>query len=199
MKRFIHIPKNAGTSIRSWVSPMDYNDTKEELPEYIKSIGMDKHLPHSKLKPNSMFDSQFAVVRNPWARMVSLYHDKQHPHTKTMSFLTFISHLDHFTYEGHWWCNPPHKCFAQQLDWISINSKPMIDVLPFNNLQENLSEYLGHQVFLEHLNRGELFTNYKSFYNDYSKLKVANHFAKDIEHFGFTFETEATRNIINGP
>jgi hypothetical protein len=71
----------------------------------------------------------------------------------------------------------------------------MIDVLPFNNLQENLSEYLGHQVFLEHLNRGELFTNYKSFYNDYSKLKVANHFAKDIEHFGFTFETEASRNV----
>ena len=96
MKRFIHIPKNAGTSIRSWVSPMDYNDTKEELPEYIKSIGMDKHLPHSKLKPNSMFDSQFAVVRNPWARMVSLYHEKRHPDTKPMSFLTFISNLNHF-------------------------------------------------------------------------------------------------------
>jgi hypothetical protein len=75
----------------------------------------------------------------------------------------------------------------------------MIDVLPFDNLQVNLQQYLGHQVFLNHLNRGHILTNYKSFYNDYSKLKVAKHFAKDIEHFGFTFETEATRNIINGP
>ena len=118
MKRFIHIPKNAGTSVRQWVSPMDYNDTCEELPEYIKTVGLDKHLPHSKLKPNSMFDSQFAVVRNPWARMVSLYHEKRHPDTKPMSF-----------------------------------------------------------------------------YNNYSKLKVAKHFAKDIEYFGFTFETEASRNV----
>jgi hypothetical protein len=195
MKRFIHIPKNAGTSIRPWVHPMDHDDTKEKLPEYITKIGMDKHLPHSKLKPNSMFDSQFAIVRNPWARMVSLYHDKQHPHTEPMSFLTFIHKLKEFKYDGHWWCNPPHKCFAQQLDWISINGKPMIDVLPFNNLQENLEEYLGHQVFLEHLNKGHSFTNYKSFYNKYSREMVANHFIKDIEHFGFDFETEATRNF----
>ena len=71
----------------------------------------------------------------------------------------------------------------------------MIDVLPFNNLQENLEEYLGHQVFLEHLNKGHSFTNYKSFYNKYSREMVANHFIKDIEHFGFDFETEATRNF----
>ena len=195
MKRFIHIPKNAGTSIRPWVHPMTYQDTREELPEYITKIGMDKHLPHSKLKPNSMFDSQFAIVRNPWARMVSLYHEKRHPDTKPMSFLTFISNLDHFTYDGHWWCNPPHKCFAQQLDWVSINDKVMIDILPFDNLQVNLQRYLGHQVFLNHLNRGHMLTNYKSFYNNYSKLKVAKHFAKDIEYFGFTFETEASRNV----
>ena len=198
MKRFIHIPKNAGTSIRPWVHPMDHNDTREELPDFIKNIGLDKHLPHSKLKPNSMFDDQFAIVRNPWARMVSLYHEKRHTHTEPMSFLTFISKLKDFTYDNHWWSNPPHKCFAQQLDWVSINNKVMIDVLPFNNLQSNLQSYLGHQVFLNHLNRGHLLTNYKSFYNDHSKSEVAKHFEKDIEYFGFKFETEATRNVING-
>ena len=74
MKRFIHIPKNAGTSIRPWVHPMNYKDTKEKLPEFLIEFGLDKHLPHSKLKPNSMLDDQFAIVRNPWARVVSLYH-----------------------------------------------------------------------------------------------------------------------------
>ena len=75
MKRFIHIPKNAGTSIRPWVHPMNYKDTKEKLPEFLIEFGLDKHLPHSKLKPNSMLDDQFAIVRNPWARVVSLYHE----------------------------------------------------------------------------------------------------------------------------
>ena len=50
-------------------------------------------------------------------------------------------------------------------------------------------------MFLEHLNKGHSLTNYKSFYNKYSREMVANHFIKDIEYFGFDFETEATRNF----
>ena len=204
MHRFIHIPKNAGTSVRQWVYPMNYKDTDEELPEYIKDVGLDKHLPYCKLNKKARFVHQFAVVRNPWARVVSLYHEKRHPHTEPMSFLTFIHKLKDFTYDGHWWCNPPHKCFANQIDWLSISSVnsrynkdtiQMLEVLPFNNLQINLQKYLGHQVFLNHLNRGHVLTNYKSFYNDFSKKMVAEHFERDIEHFGFKFETEATKNV----
>ena len=50
-------------------------------------------------------------------------------------------------------------------------------------------------MFLEHLNKGHTLTNYKSFYNDFSRRMVAEHFEKDIEHFGFKFETEAAKNV----
>ena len=96
MKRFIHIPKNAGTSVRPWVYPMSYKDTKQGLPEFIKKIGLDKHLPHSKLKPDSMFDDQFAIVRNPWARVVSLYHEmarlRDIPDFENTEYYTFIAY-----------------------------------------------------------------------------------------------------------
>ena len=208
MKRFIHIPKNAGTSVRPWVYPMSYKDTKQGLPEFIKKIGLDKHLPHSKLKPDSMFDDQFAIVRNPWARVVSLYHEmarlrdipdfeNTEYYTWEMSFLTFISKIKDFNYEDHWWCNPPHKCFANQVDWLVLHRKtePLVQALPFDNLQTNLKSILGHQVFLQWLNRSKFAGNYKDYYNDYSKRIVAEHFGRDIEYYGFKFETEATKNV----
>ena len=89
---------------------MNYKDTKEKLPEFLIEFGLDKHLPHSKLKPNSMLDDQFAVVRNPWARVVSLYHEmarlrdipdfkNTEYYTWEMSFLTFISKIKDFNYQ----------------------------------------------------------------------------------------------------
>ena len=62
-------------------------------------------------------------------------------------------------------------------------------------IETNLKGILGHQVFLQWLNRSKFAGNYKDYYNDYSKRIVAEHFGRDIEYYGFKFETEATKNV----
>ena len=85
-----------------------------------------------------------------------------------------------------------------QVDWLVLHrtvTEPLVQALPFDNLQTNLKGILGHQVFLQWLNRSKFASNYKDYYNDYSKRIVAEHFGRDIEYYGFKFETEATKNV----
>ena len=62
---FTHIPKNAGTSIRSWLTTHI---------EDAKSHDDQKHMtPHHVYTRHRQGYTQFAVVRNPYDRLLSLY------------------------------------------------------------------------------------------------------------------------------
>lgn len=63
---FIHIPKNGGTSISTWS-----RENLEGEKGTIKHSGM-QHIKDDW--PELKNPKTFAVVRNPWARLVSWYH-----------------------------------------------------------------------------------------------------------------------------
>ena len=79
---FIHIPKNAGTAISQsgLVVPVIFDYISDFYRRIEESLGVShsalyKHLPYSYIDPNILkqFNRRFAVVRNPWARAVSMY------------------------------------------------------------------------------------------------------------------------------
>jgi len=79
---FIHIPKNAGTSIRNSFDIQGY-DKKVVRRKY-------PHYPCSSIKEYcgiEVWDSfyKFAIVRNPYERMVSYYHFHKSPQYKYKS------------------------------------------------------------------------------------------------------------------
>ena len=76
---FIHIPKNAGTSIKrllsdNFTSFVDLSKPhKNGILKYNEKLG--DHAPIFYIKPklNAVDLNYFAVIRNPWARMFSIF------------------------------------------------------------------------------------------------------------------------------
>lgn len=71
---FVHIPKNAGTSIYNCLKDSD----KHNIPKWSRGA----HLPHSYLLSRAKLyefkpEIQFCVVRNPYDRFISIYHHVQ--------------------------------------------------------------------------------------------------------------------------
>jgi len=72
---FIHIPKTGGTSIENWLSNFgEMQFYQPDIPTFMKCTP--QHLTFNDLTVlfgNDFFDVSFAVVRNPYDRLVSEY------------------------------------------------------------------------------------------------------------------------------
>ena len=101
---FVHIPKSGGTSVENALGLLAdvRNENTETMFGLIKSPALKKkvrstsflqHLTAKELRRllPSQFSSyyRFAFVRNPWSRMVSLYH--YHIRDKRFSFNEFVA------------------------------------------------------------------------------------------------------------
>ncbi len=205
---FIHIPKNAGTAInRSGLAvPVvydyisDFHKKIEESSEIIH-FSMYKHLPYSYINPNILrqFSKRFAVVRNPWSRVVSIYNyaDKisSHPlYPKIYNKITFKQFLDR---RNTWSINPffyrqlPYDLWANQSLWQVGDA---IDILRYENLNDDLSNYLEKDVELPIVNKGIYSDDYRYYYDEESYKAVFDWYKEDIDRWGFTFDSGATRN-----
>lgn len=173
---FVHIPKNAGTSLNSVL----------EIPD--KNRGHRTALELYQMYPEYRNTLSLAVVRNPWDRMVSLFeYRKKKRHIKHLeedvSFEKWI--LDKRTpfYAGHMeWMN--------QSDIISTNGTSLVsNILRYEYLEEDYKElqnYFKTLPSLKKLNstdRGD----YQEYYTNISRDYVKTLFLKDIKTFGYEF------------
>ena len=216
---FIHIPKNAGNSIiaTNSVIPVGNNGIKDSIkkqfemdpvsPDTVSANfkrRMIKHIPYNYLDREYLnrFDRIFAVVRNPWSRLVSLYNYADYianePDLKTtwyakpkISWDEYMDRMDSFKMTPNYFWIHPYDHWALQSDWLPTKEK--VDILRYENLQEDLNLYFGKQIELPYLNKGKE-ADYKSYYTEEQKQKVARWFKLDIERWGFDFETGATKN-----
>ena len=186
---FIHIPKCAGCSIN-------------------KAFGLKVHAGtgHAGWKGHAPFIKKgyfcFTYVRNPWDRIVSLYH--------------YFFNMK----QGHQWYGQNHKLanivgeldfkeFCERLDefqkcgWSGIHFVPACNFLRnmkneinldfigrFEHIKEDfikLCDKLGlKQQSLPHSNRSQ-HRNYTEYYNDETKQIVETKYKKDIEQFDYAF------------
>lgn len=190
---FVHIPKTAGTSIGRW---MIENKKNSEHNEWYK------HPKLSDISKKNKNKFVFSVVRNPWDRMISAYHwlvnlKSPIPNIESTEIQTIVNEankrLDWSTFEK--WLNISHK-FVLWDFWFSpaesqtswLDGK--IDlIIKYENLDQEFKQIQDHFNCTYSLPRTLVgnHKNYREYYNDYTKKKVAKLFEKDIDRWKYTF------------
>ncbi len=206
---FIHIPKCAGSSFEKLLKgrPFDWRE-----PDYDRLVGWCPkrriHLQHATARQllelelvdediwNTYF--KFAFVRNPWDRAMSDYFWMRRETGVRDSFYHFLkrrggfkkvlSNKDDKFYRG--------DHLDEQIGYIQINGKIVVDFLgrfeSINTDYEVLKTKIPNllEPRLPHEQKGKKkFHHYSSFYFRRSKKWVREIYQKDIEAFGYSFES----------
>jgi len=179
---FVHINKTAGTSIINIIGkPFRKHLTAKEI---IKVIGQDKWDKAYK----------FAVVRNPWDKVVSQYkHNIKNNVTnmakKEISFKDWIACTYGKNKVEYYYYRP--QMFLPQAEWLKdFEGKIDLDkIIRFENLTDEMNlvfKTLGIHQELPHVNKTSK-TNYRDFYDDTTQKIIADWFHEDIKVFGYTY------------
>lgn len=196
---FVHVPKTAGTAIEKAILTelgVSYSERKPYLLRRNDDPGRGpRRLAHLYAKEyvslgfvtQSEFDRyfKFAVVRNPWSRLVSAY---KHSYQSTRTFEDFIREVlvsgqDHREHR--------HLVTMEEV-LCSDDGQLMVNhVLRFENLADEfyaLSRSLfGKPLQLPHANVSRDRSHYRSFYNYQTKEIVGEKYSSDISRFGYIY------------
>ena len=173
---FVHIPKNAGTSVRGCFDINGY-DTKVVRKKY----------PHDSCSTTRKYCGdevwftfyKFAVIRNPYERMVSYYHFHKSPQyrfpalAKKYSFSDWLRRgLD----------NNLKKTQSDYLD-VEINQIATFDTLQDDfNLFCDLIKIPSYTLPKYNVSKHE---HWETYYSDDDKKIVYEIFQEDFDRFGF--------------
>lgn len=225
---FVHIPKAAGQSVENFLLKelgktrgveaseylLKYNDNPEKGPERLAHLTALDYIKYNYLSEkefNQYF--KFAVVRNPWARVVSFY--KFRGFSSLVSFQDFVVQYLPYYFEKQFWF------FRPQADFIYDNSdKLVVDVVgKLENLNEDFIEItqrininftelpnnnhslekgvfskksfnllIKHPSIIWYLNtNSKKNTDYKNIYTQLSRNLVEKLYERDIDLLKYTF------------
>jgi len=167
---FVHIPKNAGTSIETLFSNRSFriqpnkhdtiHDIKRKFPELYKSY------------------RKFTIIRNPYDKMVSWYfYLKRNIGEKheIIEFNEWIKDPQQF-----WHANDPVYFLDSQHTWIDDT----VEIIKFENLNKELNEFFNKDLDLPLVNESshEHFSNY---YNKKSYDIIYSRYKKDFEKYNY--------------
>ena len=221
-KLFIHIPKNAGMTIRR--SPMLNNrimlagSNIHKSPEYsqavldkMNSLGDHHGFEHARWRDvhPSIRDrnNAFAVIRNPWDRVVSRYFFAKkviEVEKKVSKEYADVSSFEAFLEERHKWGSEKYMWHRAVRGWypafdhVSDDSgRVRCDIIRFENLNDDLCEYFNIVEMSKARNVTAINSGtYRDVYTPETIQVVADWYKKDIEHWGYDFDTGPTRNTM---
>lgn len=216
---FIHIPKNAGVSMRKsdllqgkmvGAEPRFHRSREytQRLTEVMKAAGEHHGYHHARLidiDPRVRARLQpVAVIRNPWSRVVSRYRFAQSVVEQGGvsaayvgdSFEAFLEERHTFGNREFYWHRAVRGWYPQ-VDYV-VNEQGALaaDLLRQEDLGSEAMRYFGlpEQPRRRNVSTGER-KPYQAFYDAKTIQIVADWYAKDIETFGFDFDSAATRNV----
>ena len=181
---FIHIPKNGGTSVqKETTNTLSFgHDRWKDVPRDIRYI-----------------HQSFAVIRNPWARMVSRY-VMGIPTSNTNDHGTTWNTFEEFLETRYVWTDKqwydPIRSWSTQYDYVcDENDVVRCDILRLEFIDDELSPYLNlNTPYIVRENVGDYTRNYQDYYNEQTIQIVADWYEQDIDYWGFDFDTSATKN-----
>ena len=191
---FIHIPKNAGTSISIYLSGE---------PEMVEIRGQKafKHETVGDIKRDhpEIYNSytKFAIVRNPYSRMVSWYsylrkYRLDNDHIKTYQYnaknnsyeVVDIVKADVMGFRI-WAKNPtildPRKwLFNNQCYWVDET----VTILRYENLNKELNDFFGKEIKLPTVNKTSRY-DLLDYYDEETSNIVYNMYKEDFEKYNY--------------
>ncbi|WP_044034115.1 sulfotransferase family 2 domain-containing protein [Microcystis aeruginosa] len=197
---FVHIYKNAGTSITTVLRPFAISPWQWKAYRLIKKAGFpspffDPHPFPAHVKASEIKESlgaekfneyfSFAVVRNPWDWQVSHYKyalksETHHQHELTKNLGSFEEYIK-------WRCENEVR---YQKDFIYENNELLVDFVGrYESLDNDFNEIcsrIGISVSLPKLNVSNT-KPYQSYYSEKSKELVKEAFEPDIRTFNYEF------------
>lgn len=191
---FIHMMKNAGTSIEKALQNKDqwYVDKSKKHLCYREAAKIYGDL-YSKY-------TTFSIVRNPWSRAVSVYKHLIQRSTINCTFTEFVTgEYELETTEAPWW-NTFLKVDGKpiydvpQTYFICDNNEVQVDHLlrfeSLNNDFKKLCSVLGlRNVKLPHVHKAYKCDkpNYVDYYTSETEQIIRERFKSDIEQFNYCF------------
>ena len=211
---FVHIAKTGGTSVRAALSKLRWRDPLYYLawpchrlshltghrlgtkfPRHAKIIAAQQMLPEEYF--HSLF--KFAFVRNPWDLQVSSFHHIRRERPQLVSgHDSFASFLQ--------WKLDPERPYQYHLDTsITLQTEYLVDLngnllVDHTGRYERLEEDFGEicerigaaGIELPHKRRAtDRKTDYRQYYDDATAELVADHFRRDIDMLGYSFDDPA--------
>lgn len=204
---FVEVPKTGSSSIRSILGyppkpHLNIIQIQNQLEEYwthyggihnrlLSSLYLLIPKRYRKHWGRKMFDGyyKFGFVRNPWDRVVSLYHRQEGLQLRDR--MTFEEFVDWIKYSSST-CNHPVP-HTNQLDWfVDPHGNLMVDFIgKFENLSSDwdlISSKLGIEERIPHVNKNpEKAKHYTEFYDRNTREIIREKFIIDIEYFDYHF------------
>jgi hypothetical protein len=189
---FIHIPKNAGTSI-SALKELNFGNVEHKSFRQYRRLHPIEWEEYTKI----------SIVRNPWDRFVSCYeyarmlnsywhsNDGQksifgpHPDHKTVKNICFEEFTRKF-FTGELRVN--HQCWVPQSSWIcNKNNETMVDKLfRLENLNNN-EEFKNIFGEIEKINQSKRL-EYKEYYTSQQSIEIVGEaYKEDVKNFNYSF------------
>ena len=202
---FIHVPKTAGCSVWAALHPYADHTDRYWANRWLARIGIHvNHYAPYRLKkfrlhvdaatlerqlPATVFTDlfKFAFVRNPWDLLVSYYHyldqnRRHHRHRRLAQSTDFDAYV---RYEIR------RNKISQARMLVDRRGRLLVDFVGrFESLVPDfdwICRRIGIDVSLPRFN-GTRRGDYRDFYTPRLAKLVADHFADDIERFGYRFE-----------
>lgn len=216
---FIHIPKNAGVSIRK--SPelsgrlisaeRQFHKSRaytDALTATMRAAGEHHGYQHARwrdLDPKVTARlTAIAVVRNPWARLHSRWRfaqlaarqGKLGAHYADLGLEAFLEERHVYGGREFYW-HRAIRGWYPQVDYVTDEQgKLRADLLRLEHLDDEAQRYFGLSAPLRKRNASApARLDYRDAYTPETIRIVADWYAEDIETFGFDFDTAATRNV----
>lgn len=190
---FIHIPKTAGSSITNALQKIDPH-CQRKLPHTIKS----KHVTAQEIRMSlgvECYDRllSFAVVRNPFERMCSLYaylrqSEKFATEMQSLQFEDFLRLYD----RRDTWIERLHSSRPQIEFFTDSQGNNIVRrAVRFERLQEGLAEISKDvSATLQLIRKKSGYwdaSTYRELYSARGRATVANRFGADLERFEYEF------------
>jgi|TARA_Y100000310_G_scaffold330957_1_gene403644 hypothetical protein len=182
---FIHIPKTAGYTIGRCL---------QEIGVLKEGYGFSHHIARNIIKPHHRKYIIFAVVRNPYDRLYSIYEFYRTNQTqrrdidKNVTFEQFI-----MTFEQKYY--PKKIQFNTCFDFLTDESGNLMttDIIKFENLAEEYNAFckkynIKNNLIKRNVNKSKnIDIDWSKLYNDEMKCIVENIFYNDFETFDYSY------------
>jgi hypothetical protein len=203
---YVRILKAAGTSVLTgFLKLMDNNlKTVSLTDEQVDALGY--YFVKKEIPASARSFERFAIVRDPYQRIVSVYLDLFDPSSPVFSYSAYWFGILHRTMS--------FKDFVKVISKIPISllgphfspqhyilkDLPEVKVFRLEDDGNELTEFLHRYcIELQHRNKHKAGYDYRSYYDSETFDLVSSVYQGDVERFGYVNEKRDLANIIKQP